>query len=122
VKHAQALGRTPREPARFSYVPGRGINAVVTASGSSSAIKRLMTYWGISVPQELLERNLEGSEVFVACDSRLLGAIAIADTVAPNLFRRLPRHPVARHQHLLLTVMLRPLLEVSRHSSGSRSA
>ena len=81
VKHAQALGRTPREPARFSYVPGRGINAVVDGKQVLVGNQALMTDWGISVPQELLERNLEGSEIFVACDSTLLGAIAIADTV-----------------------------------------
>ena len=81
VEHAKALSRTLQEPARFLYTPGRGVDAIVSGKRVLVGNQALMDANGIAVPRELLERNPEASEVFVAQDNSLLGAVVIADSV-----------------------------------------
>jgi len=84
VEHVRALGRSPHEPEHFSYTPGRGISARVNGAQVLVGNQALMTTSGVSVPEDLLQRHAEGSEIFVASNGALLGAIAIADAVRPE--------------------------------------
>jgi Cd2+/Zn2+-exporting ATPase/Cu+-exporting ATPase len=84
VAHARTLGRTLREPERFSYTPGRGIDAVVGGELVLVGNESLMSERGISVQGDLLAKHPQGSEVFVARNGKLLGAVVIADRIRPE--------------------------------------
>jgi Cd2+/Zn2+-exporting ATPase/Cu+-exporting ATPase len=84
VAHAQALGGSPREPERFGYTPGRGIDATIGGDLVLVGNLALMSDHGIAVPGELLAGHPEASEVYVARAGTLLGAIVIADSVRPE--------------------------------------
>jgi heavy metal translocating P-type ATPase len=84
VAHAQALGGSPREPERFGYTPGRGIDATIGFELVLVGNLALMRDHGIAVPGELLAGHPEASEVYVARAGTLLGAIVIADSVRPE--------------------------------------
>ena len=84
VAHAQALGGSPREPERFGYTPGRGIDAMVGGERVLVGNLALMRDHGIAVPGGLLAGHPEASEVYVARAGTLLGAIVIADSVRPE--------------------------------------
>jgi heavy metal translocating P-type ATPase len=81
VAHARAMGRTVKEPENFAYTPGRGIDAVVDGGRVLVGNQVLMRAHGIAVPHDLLAQYPEASEIFVARDGRLLGAVVIADTL-----------------------------------------
>jgi Cd2+/Zn2+-exporting ATPase/Cu+-exporting ATPase len=81
VAHARTLGRTVREPESFGYTPGRGIDAVVDGGRVLVGNQVLMRAHGIAVPTDLLAQHPEASEVLVARDGRLLGAVIIADNI-----------------------------------------
>ncbi|MDB6043126.1 MAG: copper/silver-translocating P-type ATPase,heavy metal-translocating P-type ATPase [Gammaproteobacteria bacterium] len=81
VAHARTLGRTVREPESFAYTPGRGIDAVVDGRRVLVGNQVLMRAHGIGIPTDLLAQHPEASEVLVARDGRLLGAVVIADNV-----------------------------------------
>ncbi len=81
VAHAREMGRPVKEPERFVYTPGRGIDAVVDGRGVLVGNHVLMRAHGIAIPDDLLSQYPEASEVFVARDGRLLGAVVIADTL-----------------------------------------
>jgi P-type Cu+ transporter len=87
VSHARALGRTPTEPDRFDYTPGRGIAAAVRGSTVLVGNRALMAERGIAVPPDFAAGVAAASEVYVARDGELLGALAIADTVRPEARR-----------------------------------
>ena len=84
VAHARTLGHTLREPERFSYTPGRGIDAVVGGELVLVGNESLMSARGISVPGDLLAKHPQGSEVLVARNGKLLGAVVIADRIRPE--------------------------------------
>ena len=84
VAYAQAQGRSPREPERFGYAPGRGIDATVGGERVLVGNLGLMSDHGIAVPADLLAGYPEASEVYVARAGTLLGAIIIADSVRPE--------------------------------------
>ena len=84
VAYAQAQGRTPSEPERFGYTPGRGIDATVGGELVLVGNLALMRDHGIAVPADLLAGHPEASEVYVARAGTLLGAIVIADSVRPE--------------------------------------
>jgi Cd2+/Zn2+-exporting ATPase/Cu+-exporting ATPase len=81
VAYARTLGRTLREPERFGYTPGRGIEAVVDQEQVLVGNQSLMRAHGIAIPSGLLAQHPEASEVFVARNGKLLGAVVIADNV-----------------------------------------
>jgi Cd2+/Zn2+-exporting ATPase/Cu+-exporting ATPase len=58
---------------------------------------------GIAVPANLAAGVEAASEIFVARDGRLLGAIAVADTVRPEARRAVEALPRMRLRTLLLT-------------------
>ena len=84
VAHARALGRTLKEPERFGYTPGRGIDAVLDGELVLVGSLALLRDHNITVPAEVRGRHPEASEVFVARGGRVLGAIVVADTVRPE--------------------------------------
>jgi P-type Cu+ transporter len=86
VAHARALGRTVREPESFGYTPGRGIDAVVEGGRVLVGNQILMRAHGITIPGDLLAHYPEASEVFVAQDGVLLGAVVIADGIRAEAF------------------------------------
>jgi len=84
VAHAKMLERSPGEPERFGYTPGRGIDATVDGELVLVGNMALMRDRGIAVPADLLAGHPEASEVYVARAGTLLGAIVIADGVRPE--------------------------------------
>jgi heavy metal translocating P-type ATPase len=84
VEHARTLGRQVREPERFSYTPGRGIEAAVQGETVLIGNQALMQAHGVAVPEGLLAQYPGVSEVLVARRGQLLGAIAVADRIRPE--------------------------------------
>ncbi len=80
-------GRSPREPERFGYTPGRGIDATVGGERVLVGNLALMREHGITIPADLLADHPGASEVYVARAGTLLGAIVIADRVRPEARR-----------------------------------
>ena len=84
VAHARSLGRSLKEPERFGYTPGRGIDATVDGALVLAGNQALMREHKVAVPTHLLADYRGASEVLVARDGRLLGAIVIADQIRPE--------------------------------------
>jgi P-type Cu+ transporter len=84
VAYARAQGRSIREPERFDYTPGRGISALVDGTTILVGNRALLIERGVSVPRTLGSREEAASEILVARDDRLLGAIVVADSVRPE--------------------------------------
>jgi Cd2+/Zn2+-exporting ATPase/Cu+-exporting ATPase len=84
VAYARERGRALKEPERFGYTPGRGIDAVLAGDLVLVGNQALMRDRDIAVPAGLLAGHPEASEVFVARNGKLLGAVVIADTVRPE--------------------------------------
>ena len=81
VAHARAQNRGLAEPHHFGYTPGRGIDATIAGRVVLVGNQSLMKDHGVTVPAEILAAHPEASEVFVARDGQLLGAVVIADSV-----------------------------------------
>ena len=81
VAHARAMGRAVKEPEKFAYTPGRGIDAVVDGGRVLVGNQVLMRAHDIAIPSDLLGQYPEASEILVARDGRLLGAVVIADAL-----------------------------------------
>jgi P-type E1-E2 ATPase len=84
VAYAQAQGRSPNEPERFGYTPGRGIDATLDGKLVLVGNLALMRDHGLAVPADLLAGHPGASEVYIARAGALLGAIVIADSVRPE--------------------------------------
>ena len=84
VAYVRALGRPITEPERFDYTPGRGIAAVVDGVVVLVGNAALMQERNLAVPSSLRHEQEAASDVLVARDGQLLGAIAIFDTVRPE--------------------------------------
>lgn len=81
VAYARAQGRAFKEPERFSYTPGRGINATLDGVTILIGNTALMRDHGVPISDHPIGDHPEVSKVFVARDGQLLGTIAVADTV-----------------------------------------
>jgi len=108
---ALAKNRFLREPERFDYAPGRGITAVVDGVTILVGNRGLLDDHAIEVPRDLAERADTSSEVFVARDGRLLGAILIADTVRPEARRAIEALNRMGIRSVLLTGDTKPVAE-----------
>lgn len=84
IAYARGLGPPLKEPERFGYKPGRGIDATVDGDQVLVGNLALMRDHGIAVPPHLLADQSGASEVLVARAGVLLGAIVIADIVRPE--------------------------------------
>jgi len=84
VAHARDQGRTIVEPDRFTYTPGRGIAAIVGGEMIHVGNRILMSDADIDVPAGFGTTLEAASEIFVAQNGFLLGAVAVSDTVRPE--------------------------------------
>ena len=84
VAYVKAQGLTIVEPDHFAYTPGRGIAATLANARLLVGNRALMTDHHVDVPASLTARLVAVSEVYVARNGQLLGAIAVADTVRPE--------------------------------------
>jgi P-type E1-E2 ATPase len=102
IAYARSQGRNVIEPTSFAYTPGRGITTKLADATILVGNQIWMTENGISVPALAGQDIATGSEVFVARDGRLLGSIAVADTVRPEAKRAIE----ALHRMGIKTVLL----------------
>ena len=84
VAYASSQSRSVTEPDRFQYSPGRGITATIGEETIFVGNKALMADRNIEVPGRLAAEFDAASEIYVARDNKLLGAIVVADTVRPE--------------------------------------
>jgi Cu+-exporting ATPase len=115
---AMAQDRSLREPERFDYAPGRGITAGVDGVTILVGNRGLLSDHSIEVPANFTASGDASSEVFVARDGYLLGAIAVVDTVRPearSAIKALNRMDI---QSVLLTGDTKPVAEKVAHELG----
>jgi Cd2+/Zn2+-exporting ATPase/Cu+-exporting ATPase len=118
VAHAQAAGRALKEPERFGYTPGLGIDAEVDGELILVGNQALMRAHGITAPSLLLAAHPEASEVFVARGGRPLGAIAVADSARPEAARAIKAIHAMGIKTVLLTGDARAVAEVVARDLG----
>ena len=102
VAYARSRGRDAIEPTSFAYTPGRGITTKAADATILVGNQAWMAENGITLPAASGQDVTTGSEVFVARDGRLLGSIAVADTVRPEAKRSIE----ALHRMGIRTVLL----------------
>jgi Cd2+/Zn2+-exporting ATPase/Cu+-exporting ATPase len=90
------------EPASFAYSPGRGISTKAADGTILVGNQAWMADNGVDVSAELRLGTEAGSDVFVARDGRLLGSIAVADSIRPESKRAIE----ALHKMGIHTVLL----------------
>ncbi|WP_136620794.1 MULTISPECIES: heavy metal translocating P-type ATPase [Mesorhizobium] len=101
VSYARSQGRKIVEPTSFAYTPGRGIATRIGESTVLVGNRAWMAENGIGMPAS--DHDVAaGSEVFAARDGRLLGSLAVADTVRPEAKRAVE----ALHRLGIRTVLL----------------
>jgi heavy metal translocating P-type ATPase len=103
VARAVAACCAVKEPERFEYTPGRGITAVVDGASVLVGNRALMSAHGVEVRDDFANAQKAASEVFVACDGRVLGAVIIADTVRPEAQRAIESFARMKIDSVLLT-------------------
>ena len=118
VAYAQTQGHTPREPERFGYTPGHGIDATVYGTLVLVGNQALMRAHGIALPSDLLAGHPEASEVFVARAGVLLGAIAVADGVRPEAREAIAAIQAMGIRTILLTGDAQPVAEAIAKQLG----
>ncbi len=84
IEHAKAQNVPVVEPNDFRYTPGRGIAAMVGAARVLVGNETWLSDNGVKAAGLVLPADGAATNVFVARDGRLLGAISIADTVRPE--------------------------------------
>ena len=118
VAHARALGRTAKEPERFGYTPGRGIDATVEGERVLVGKLELLREHGVTVSAEPLAGHPDASEVYVARAGTWLGAILIADTVRPEARQAVAAIHAMGIKTVLLTGDARAVAEAVAHQLG----
>jgi P-type Cu+ transporter len=118
INLATAKNRSPREPECFDYVPGRGITAMVDGVAILVGNRALLSGHSIEVPCNFAAGGDTSSEVFVARDGRLLGAIVVADTVRPEAKRAIEALNIMGIRSVLLTGDTKPVAEMVAHDLG----
>lgn len=81
VARAVARQRFIQEPERFDYTPGLGITASIGGATVVVGNRALLTKSGVEVQKDLASNINAASEIFVARNGHLLGAIVVADTI-----------------------------------------
>jgi heavy metal translocating P-type ATPase len=120
VAHARALGQVLKEPERFRYAPGLGIEAVIEGEHVLVGNEALMRAHDIPVsglPRALHE---EASRVFVARAMKLLGAIMVADTVRSEAADAIKTIEAMGIRTILLTGDARAVADVIGSELGIR--
>jgi Cd2+/Zn2+-exporting ATPase/Cu+-exporting ATPase len=83
VEFAKERGISPPEPERFDYTPGQGIAAVAAGETLLVGNRRFLVDNRVEFPSNFAEAD-GFSEVLVARDALLLGAIVVADSIRPE--------------------------------------
>jgi Cd2+/Zn2+-exporting ATPase/Cu+-exporting ATPase len=96
-----ARQRFIQEPDRFDYTPGLGITASVGGATVLVGNRALLTKSGVEVQKDLASNSNAASEVFVARNGHLLGAIVVADTI-----RTEARHAIASLRRMNIRTIL----------------
>lgn len=120
VAYALNRGRTVTEPEHFAYRPGRGIGARVGSSVILVGNQAWMQDNAVSIPGTLSAGVEAASEVYVARNGCLLGAIAVADTVRPEAKRAIEALHGLGIRTLLLTGDALPVAQAVGASLGIR--
>jgi heavy metal translocating P-type ATPase len=120
VAYARTVGRTLKEPERFGYTPGRGIDATVEGELVLVGNQALMRDHNVAVPSNLLAQHPEASEVLVARDGKLLGAIVIADQIRPEASRAIKAIHALGIKTVLLTGDAQAVAQVIAKELGIR--
>ena len=118
VNHAREAGRPIVEPERFDYKPGRGVTAIVDGATIHVGNRALMAERGVCMPSDLVIGVQAASEIFVARDGRLLGAVAVADSVRPEASHAIEALGRMRLRTVLLTGDIRAVAEAVAASLG----
>ena len=118
VAHARALRQAPKEPERFGYTPGLGIDAVLDGELVLVGNEALMRAHGIPVSGLPPALHAEASKVFVARAGTLLGAILIADTARPEAAQAIRAIQAMGIRTILLTGDARSVAEVMGRELG----
>jgi Cd2+/Zn2+-exporting ATPase/Cu+-exporting ATPase len=103
VAYAKTVGCSLKEPQRFGYTPGRGIDADVDGELVLLGNQAFMRDHHVSVPLDLLAQHPGTSEVFVARGGKFLGAVVIADRVRPEASRAITAIQAMGIRTVLLT-------------------
>ena len=118
IAHARLQGRVIVEPEHFAYTPGRGIDAKVAGVQILVGNRNWMQDNSIPIPSALSHGVEAASEVYVARDGALLGAIAVADTVRPEAKRAIEALNALGIRTILLTGDALPVANAVGHSLG----
>ncbi len=118
VELARATNLSVREPDRFDYAPGRGVVTVVDGVTILVGNRRLLIDHAIEVPRDFASGADTSSEVLVARDGRLLGAIVIADIVRPEAKRAIEALRFMGIRSVLLTGDTMPVALKVAHELG----
>jgi P-type Cu+ transporter len=81
VAYARSQNRDIREPDRFEYTPGRGIYALLGRDAVLVGNRALLIKHGVSASKEPALETDAASEILVARNRELLGAIIVADSL-----------------------------------------
>ncbi len=121
VAHAQSKCRSVAEPEQFAYTPGRGIIARI--GGSTVLVGNLlwMQEKMVVVPSSFSQGVEAASEVYVARDGALLGAVAVADTVRPEAKRAIEALNAMKIRTILLTGDVLPVAQAVGNGLGIRA-
>jgi heavy metal translocating P-type ATPase len=111
INLAMTKNRSLHEPERFDYAPGRGITALVDGVTILVGNRGLLSDHSIEVPGNFAASGDTSSEVFVAREGRLLGAIVVADTVRPEAKRAIEAFNRIGIRSVLLTGDTKPVAE-----------
>jgi len=99
-------------------VPGRGITALVDGVIILVGNRGLLSDHSIEVPGNFAASGDTSSEVFVARDGRLLGAIVVADTVRPEAKRAIEALNRMGIRSVLLTGDTKPVAAMVARDLG----
>lgn len=118
LAYAASQKRPVTEPESFAYTPGRGIAAQVAGASVLVGNKAWMEDNDVAVPATLSQGVEAASEVFVARDRRLLGAVAVADTVRPEAKRAIEALHGMGMRTILLTGDASPVAQAVGRALG----
>ncbi|MBC2582163.1 cation-translocating P-type ATPase [Clostridium sp. DJ247] len=92
LRHATALGLNLQEPDDFHMIPGRGVKASVGGKDVLAGNLELLEEHDITVPNEIfsaasLHRNVGCTIIFIAMDKKIIGFIALSDTLRNDAYK-----------------------------------
>jgi Cd2+/Zn2+-exporting ATPase/Cu+-exporting ATPase len=118
IAHARLRGVAITEPTDFRYTPGRGIVATVAGGSVLVGNQAWLRENGIQTADFAVPSDGAATPVYVARDGRLLGAIAVADTVRPEARGAIESLHKRHIRTILLTGDNRRVAEAIAHDLG----